>query len=154
MFSYIISHPHVFWLSLGGLLLAAEMLGGAGYLLWSGVAAVATGLLSWFIADWSWQGAIFSVLTLIAAWLWWQWTHRQQRGDHSQLNQRNQQLIGQRFRLESALTNNRGHLRIADGSWPVQASEDLPAGCEIEIESVHGITLKIRRWQGDTGKSG
>jgi hypothetical protein len=37
--------PASFWLSLGGLLLAAEMLGGNGYLLWSGVAGV-TGLWS------------------------------------------------------------------------------------------------------------
>ncbi len=38
--------PHLFWLSLGGLLLAAEMLGGSGYLLWSGVAGVVTGALT------------------------------------------------------------------------------------------------------------
>ena len=40
------AHPHLFWLSLGGLLLAAEMLGGSGYLLWSGVAGVVTGALT------------------------------------------------------------------------------------------------------------
>ena len=37
MIEMIVGHPHIFWLSLGGLLLAAEMLGGNGYLLWSGV---------------------------------------------------------------------------------------------------------------------
>lgn len=36
MIELIVAHPHAFWLSLGGLLLAAEMLGGNGYLLWSG----------------------------------------------------------------------------------------------------------------------
>lgn len=46
MIELIVAHPHAFWLSLGGLLLAAEMLGGNGYLLWSGVAAVITGLWS------------------------------------------------------------------------------------------------------------
>lgn len=29
MIGMILAHPHLFWLSLGGLLLAAEMLGGA-----------------------------------------------------------------------------------------------------------------------------
>ncbi|MDU1458473.1 MAG: NfeD family protein, partial [Klebsiella sp.] len=38
MIALILAHPHIFWLSLGGLLLAAEMLGGNGYLLWSGIA--------------------------------------------------------------------------------------------------------------------
>ncbi len=30
MIDMILAHPHLFWLSLGGLLLAAEMLGGSG----------------------------------------------------------------------------------------------------------------------------
>ncbi|RAN80571.1 activity regulator of membrane protease YbbK, partial [Bacillus sp. SRB_28] len=47
MIAMILVHPHLFWLSLGGLLLAAEMLGGNGYLLWSGVAGVITGALTW-----------------------------------------------------------------------------------------------------------
>ena len=32
MIELIVAHPHAFWLSLGGLLLAAEMLGGNGYM--------------------------------------------------------------------------------------------------------------------------
>ena len=68
MIELIVAHPHAFWLSLGGLLLAAEMLGGNGYLLWSGVAAVITGLLVWILPlGWAWQGALFAVLTLVAA---------------------------------------------------------------------------------------
>ena len=39
MIDMIFAHPHLFWLSLGGLLLAAEMLGGSGYLLWNGGAS-------------------------------------------------------------------------------------------------------------------
>jgi membrane protein implicated in regulation of membrane protease activity len=77
MIELIVAHPHAFWLSLGGLLLAAEMLGGNGYLLWSGVPAVITGLLVWILPlDWAWQGALFAVLTLVAAWLWWRWLNR------------------------------------------------------------------------------
>ncbi len=77
MIELIAAHPHAFWLSLGGLLLAAEMLGGNGYLLWSGVAAVITGLLVWILPlDWAWQGALFAVFTLVAAWLWWRWLNR------------------------------------------------------------------------------
>lgn len=56
MIAMILVHPHIFWLSLGGLLLAAEMLGGNGYLLWSGVAAVITGLTVWLLPlGWEWQ---------------------------------------------------------------------------------------------------
>lgn len=54
MMELMVVHPHIFWLSLGGLLLAAEMLGGNGYLLWSGVAAVIT---VWWSGCCRWVGS-------------------------------------------------------------------------------------------------
>lgn len=148
MMDTLLTHPHIFWLSLGGLLLAAEMLGGNGYLLWSGVAGIITGLLVWLLPlGWEWQGVIFAVLTLLAAWLWWRWlanrVKQQPRAD-SQLNQRGQQLVGKVFALEAALINGRGHIKVGDSSWPVSADEDLPAGTRVEVIAVEGITLKVR----------
>ncbi len=148
MIELIAAHPHVFWLSLGGLLLAAEMLGGNGYLLWSGVAAVVTGLLSWLLPfDWAWQGTLFAVLTLVAAWLWWRWLSRQvreQKPADAALNQRGRQLLGKRFTLEAALVNGRGHVRVGDSSWPVVADEDLLAGTRVEVVAIEGITLRVK----------
>ncbi len=84
MMELMVVHPHIFWLSLGGLLLAAEMLGGNGYLLWSGVAAVITGLVVWLVPlGWEWQGVMFAILTLLAAWLWWKWLSRRVRANKS-----------------------------------------------------------------------
>jgi membrane protein implicated in regulation of membrane protease activity len=148
MMEMILAHPHIFWLSLGGLLLATEMLGGNGYLLWSGVAAVITGLVTWLLPiSWEWQGVLFALLTLLAAWLWWRWmsnrVKRQRPGD-SHLNQRGQQLIGSRFVLENTLVNGRGHMRVGDSSWPVSAEEDLTAGTKVEVIAIEGITLRIR----------
>ncbi|WP_318389269.1 NfeD family protein [Enterobacter sp.] len=148
MIALLLYHPHIFWLSLGGLLLAAEMLGGNGYLLWSGVAAVVTGMIVWLLPlGWEWQGVIFAVLTLLAAWLWWRWLAkrvREQKPADSQLNQRGQQLVGRHFTLETALANGRGHMRVGDSSWPVSADSDLPAGTAVEVVAVDGITLRIR----------
>lgn len=148
MIDALLVHPHIFWLSLGGVLLAAEMLGGNGYLLWSGVAAIVTGLLVWLLPfGWAWQGAVFAVLTLLAAWLWWRWlagrVKQQPRAD-SQLNQRGQQLVGKVFVLEAPLSNGRGHVRVGDSSWPVIADDDLPAGSRVEVIAVEGITLQVR----------
>ncbi|HDT6508692.1 TPA: NfeD family protein [Klebsiella aerogenes] len=148
MIALILAHPHIFWLTLGGLLLAAEMLGSNGYLLWSGVAGIVTGLLTWAIPfSWEWQGTLFAVLTLLAAWLWSKWLRkrmRQQRPADAQLNQRGQQLIGRRFTLDNALENGRGHVRVGDSSWPVIADEDLAAGSKVEVVAVEGITLRVR----------
>ena len=148
MIEMIAAHPHVFWLSLGGLLLAAEMLGGNGYLLWSGVAAVITGLLVWVTPfSWEWQGALFAVLTLVAAWLWYRWLSRQvrrQKPADAALNQRGQQLVGKRYTLETTLINGRGHVRIGDSSWPVVADDDLAAGTRVVVIAVEGITLRVK----------
>ncbi|HAU8267193.1 TPA: NfeD family protein [Kluyvera intermedia] len=148
MIALLFEHAYIFWLSLGGLLLAAEMLGGNGYLLWSGVAAVVTGLLVWLVPfGWELQGVIFAVLTLIAAWLWWQWLSRrvrEQKPADASLNQRGQQLVGRRFILDNALVNGRGHMRVGDSSWPVSAESDLPAGSKVEVIAVEGITLRVK----------
>ncbi|MDC0726622.1 NfeD family protein [Phytobacter diazotrophicus] len=148
MIAVLFEHAYIFWLSLGGLLLAAEMLGGSGYLLWSGVAAVVTGLLVWLVPfGWELQGVIFAVLTLIAAWLWWLWLSRRvrdQKPADASLNQRGQQLVGRRFILDNALVNGRGHIRVGDSSWPVSAGSDLPAGSKVEVIAVEGITLHIK----------
>lgn len=148
MIAALFEHAYIFWLSLGGLLLAAEILGGNGYLLWSGVAAVATGLLVWLVPfGWELQGVIFAVLTLIAAWLWWLWLSkrvRQQKPADATLNQRGQQLVGRHFTLDNALVNGRGHMRVGDSSWPVSAETDLPAGSKVEVVAVEGITLRIK----------
>ena len=148
MMAVLFEHAYIFWLSLGGLLLAAEMLGGNGYLLWSGVAAVVTGLRVWLVPfGWELQGVIFAVLTLIAAWLWWLWLSRRvrdQKPADASLNQRGQQLVGRRFILDNALVNGRGHMRVGDSSWPVSAESDLPAGSKVEVIAVEGITLRVK----------
>lgn len=147
MIALILSHPHAFWLSIGGLLLAAEMMGASGYLLWSGIAAVLTGALVWVLPlGWEWQGACFAVLTVISAWLWWRWLSRRHNPDTGalQLNQRGNQLIGQTLVLETPLVNGRGNVRVGDSSWPVSATEDLPAGSQVTVIAVEGITLRVR----------
>ncbi|MDI7384950.1 NfeD family protein [Cronobacter dublinensis] len=149
MMTLILSHPHVFWLCLGGLLLAAEMLGGNGFLLWSGVAAVATGLLAWLLPmGWEWQGVSFALLMLVAVWLWWRLLSRRAgpRPDNA-LNQRGNQLVGQRFTLTQALINGRGQLTVGDSVWPVIADSDLPAGTAVEVVAIDGIRLRVQARQ-------
>ncbi|WP_058911603.1 NfeD family protein [Entomohabitans teleogrylli] len=146
MMEPILANAHIFWLCLGGLLLAAEMLGAGGYLLWSGIAALVTGLLTWALPlGLEWQGLCFAVLTVVAAILWWRWlVARRRRPGGQPLNQRGQQLIGQLLVLDSALVNGRGNARVGDSSWPVRADEDLPAGARVEVIAIDGITLHVR----------
>ncbi|CAI1869887.1 MULTISPECIES: NfeD family protein [Serratia] len=149
MLELIAANPLWFWLSLGGVLLAAEMLGAGGYLLWSGVAALLVGALIWLLPQlsWEWQGVIFAVLTVVVAYLWWYWLRRRPTaasGSSPVLNQRNRQLIGTRATLTEPMHNGMGRINIGDSSWRAQAPEDLPAGTEVEVVAVEGVTLVIR----------
>ncbi|EMH5180834.1 NfeD family protein [Serratia marcescens] len=149
MLELIAANPLWFWLSLGGVLLAAEMLGAGGYLLWSGVAALLVGALIWLLPplSWAWQGMIFAVLTVVVAYLWWYWLRRRPAaasGGSPVLNQRNRQLIGTRATLTEPMHNGMGRINIGDSSWRAQAAEDLPAGAEVEVVAVEGVTLVIR----------
>lgn len=142
----LIAHPHWFWLTLGGLLLAAEMLGTSGYLLWSGLAAVLVGIIEWlFPFSWTSQGALFAVLTLLCVFFWYRWMrYREISQQPNTLNQRGSQLIGMHLTLENTLKDGLGHVRVGDSSWRVQAKEDLAAGTPVIVTGVVGITLLVQ----------
>lgn len=146
MLMEIIAHPHWFWLTLGGLLLAAEMLGTSGYLLWSGLAAVIVGIFEWLVpVSWTTQGSLFAVLTLVCVLLWYRWMrHRETRQTPNALNQRGSQMIGLQLTLDTTLHNRTGHVRIGDSSWRVEAEQDLPAGTPVVVVGIEGITLRIQ----------
>ncbi len=145
MLMEIVAHPHWFWLTLGGLLLAAEMLGTSGYLLWSGIAAVLVGIIEWLTPfSWTAQGTLFAVLTLVCVYLWYRWMRQRERHQQpNSLNQRCNQLIGTHLTLEAPLVNGIGHVRLGDSSWRVQAERDLPAGTQVVVTGIEGITLHI-----------
>lgn len=147
-FLLLAENAHWVWISLGGLLLAAEMLGASGYLLWSGVSAVIVGLLTWVLPfSWPWQGVLFAALTIITAILWWYWLRKRTRAydPHSTLNQRSKQLIGVRATItEAIIEDGIGRARIGDTTWRVKADRPLPIGTSVEIIAVDGITLYVR----------
>ncbi|ASN86587.1 NfeD family protein [Pectobacterium versatile] len=142
----VMENAHWFWLSLGGLLLAAEMLGASGYMLWSGLSAVLVGLLTWVMPlGWPLQGTIFAILTIVTALLWWYWLRKRTLSrPQSMLNQRGQQLLGLRATLTDPVINGFGRVNIADSSWRVKSEQDLPVGTQVEVIAIDGITLHVR----------
>ncbi|WP_145492193.1 NfeD family protein [Yersinia rohdei] len=145
MLAEIAANPNWFWLSLGGLLLAAEMLGASGYMLWSGLAAVVVGILVWlFPFSWEIQGVLFSVLTVVAAFLWWYWLSKRTKPQPAMLNQRNHQLLGTRATLTEATVDGYGRMKVGDSSWRIYSATELSVGTEVEVILVEGNTLHVR----------
>ncbi|MEW5291155.1 NfeD family protein [Erwinia papayae] len=148
MMAELFANPWLLWLAIGGLLLVAEMLGTSGYLLWSGMAALLVSLLVWLVPlSWEWQSISFAILTVLSALGWYYWLKsRQRKQPDSFLNQRGGQLTGRRLTLDQPLVDGFGHVKIGDSSWRVQAAEDYPAGTQVVVVAVEGITLQIIRF--------
>lgn len=139
--------PWTWWVA-GMLLLGAELIAPGVFLVWIGLAAIATGILSlvlWGSIIWGWQiqllvFAAFAVaFTLIGRRL------VKTRGDTSDeplLNQRTASLVGRTATLEDPIREGRGRIRLDDTWWSVNGP-DLPTGTRIRVSAAHGRDLTV-----------
>ncbi|MBA5763426.1 NfeD family protein [Vibrio sp. 404] len=139
-----INHWH--WIAFGLALLAAELLGTAGYLLWLGISALLVGvLLAWLPISWQLQWVSFGVFSLATTWLWWRRQLKSDRqGDEKRdLNQKTKQLIGQSIQLEHDIPAGRSRIKLADTTWSAHSEQALSAGSMVEVVAIKGIVLFI-----------
>ncbi|EGU40014.1 NfeD family protein [Vibrio scophthalmi] len=147
MIELLDTFTHWHWLALGLALLAAELLGAAGYLLWLGISALLVGLLlSLLPLSWQLQWVSFGAFALVTTWLWWRRQLKQdQESDESRtLNQKEKQLIGQVITLEDAIPAGKSRIRVADTTWSAYCEQSLPAGTVVKVIGIDGITLIIQ----------
>lgn len=139
--------PWSWWVA-GMALLAAELVAPGVFLVWMGLGALATGILSlvfWDSPFWVWQVqllvfAAFSVVFTLAG-------RRLMRGrggdsDEPLLNQRTASLVGRTATLREPIREGRGRIRLDDTWWPV-IGPDLPAGTRIRVVASHGRDLTV-----------
>jgi membrane protein implicated in regulation of membrane protease activity len=127
------------WMILGTVLLALEILTPGVYLLWLGIAAIITGLLSfafWETAFWGWQVQIlaFLDLTIVSVLIGRRVFPTTGTADTDQplLNQRERQLVGRTATLEEPIVEGRGRIRLGDTLWRI-SGPDLPAGARVRV---------------------
>ena len=134
------------WLVLGLLLLGAEALGAAGFLLGAGIAALATGVVVFIAPELSasLQLILFSVSALVASYLYiGVFRQAQDEAGAPELNQRAAALIGHRFELTDALTDGTGSVQIGDTYWHVSAETELSSGTRVEVVAAEPMKLHL-----------
>jgi membrane protein implicated in regulation of membrane protease activity len=137
--------PGWMWLSAGLLLCALEALAPGVFLLWIGLAALATGLLVMVVPlAFAWTlmsfGGFVVVLVLVGRAVY---GSRNTNSDRPFLNRRAESLIGQEFVLHEPISEGAGHIRVADSIWRV-AGPDLPAGSRVKVTGVEkGVLLRV-----------
>ena len=146
----------LYWIGLGALLFLVELLTGSGFLLFFGASAFIVAVLPLVLPGiaLSTQVIVFSVLAVLDA-LCWKLIlkHRQSRkSDKPFLNKRAEQLVGQSFTLQSAITHGVGRISVGDSIWQVRCDEDLPIGAIISVVKIEGAVLVARHITEETRK--
>lgn len=132
------------WIVFGLVLLALELVVPGGYLLWTGIAGILTGLLI-LVQPLSWpmQWLVFGCLSLVSILIWVRYSRqREAYSDRPLLNRRAEQFVGQQGILEQPIVDGFGRLRLGDSLWRV-AGPDLPAGQRVRIVGADGAVLRV-----------
>lgn len=143
----IYNSPNWVFFTLGGILLIAELLGSGGYSLWSGIAAIAVGLIACILPlSWPILWILFSIFTLVSAYLWWAVLKKrdENKSQKNQINQPQQELIGVKTVVTDAIINGYGRIKIKDGTWSAKCNKDLEVGQLVEVISIDGVILNVQ----------
>lgn len=133
------------WFALALLLVIAETLGAAGFLIALGMAAALTGIFVWlFVITWQWQLVCFSIFSIFFAFAWWRFlkTRTILMPPPSLINRPIEAMIGRTVTLVEGIENGRGKIRVNDAHWFVTGPE-LPAGSKVKVIAVEEGTLLV-----------
>ncbi|MFG1391894.1 NfeD family protein [Xanthobacter agilis] len=134
------------WFVLGALLLVAEIAAPGAFLLWLGLAALATGALG-LVADLSWQVQVvaFAALAVVAVLVGRKVSPSPGKAsDRPFLNRRAQGFVGRVFTLDEPIVDGTGRVRIDDTVWRV-TGPDTAAGTDVKVMAADGPTLTVKR---------
>lgn len=151
MVEFLASMPFWYWFVLAVVLLIVEISTGTTYFLWPAAAATVAGLLDLWPLDGHWRtqllvfAVVTVVLTVFATPKVKPWLHKSQK-DHLTLNERGQQKIGKRVKVEEAFSAGEGRVRFGDSVWAAASEDgaDHAKGAEVEIVRVDGATLRVK----------
>ncbi|MDF2114197.1 NfeD family protein [Roseiarcaceae bacterium H3SJ34-1] len=137
-------HVSWLWLVAGVLLCAAEAVVPGMFLLWIGIAALATGLvLAVFAFSLPWTLVLFGILTIVSLLLGRKfYGSRDVEGDRPFLNRRADALVGRTFILTEAIRQGEGRINVDDSPWRVRGP-DMPAGTKIKVTAVEDAMVLL-----------
>ncbi len=136
------------WASLGIILLIMEILGTAGFLIGSAIAAFLMATIISIVPDmnWKWQLAVFSSTAIIFSIIYLKrFANFNENSDQPNLNNRAAQLIGKRYTLNEAIVNGQGKIQVGDTFWKISCDDELQESTSIEVTGIDGMTLIVKR---------
>jgi membrane protein implicated in regulation of membrane protease activity len=132
------------WFIIGGILLALEVILPGTFMLWLGLAAIATGVLSLILPlGWQIQIVLFAILSVISVLVGRKIMPTvKTESDKPFLNRRADAFVGRVFTLDEPIVSGVGRVRVDDTTWRV-TGPDCPAGAKVRVERADGATLVV-----------
>ena len=136
--------PHWFWLIIGTALIAGEIIAPGAFLMWLGFAALATGLVSWFLpVGFGIQVIIFGILAVGLVYASRRWMKDNPISSSDPLlNDRSARMVGDLVTVVEAITRGKGRVQVADSIWTA-SGPDAPAGAQVRVTGVKGNQLTV-----------
>lgn len=136
------------WWILAAILLALELVAPTFFFLWLGAAALIVGVLLLFV-DWPWsyQVALFAVLSVVLIVASRVWVRDPRHLPRPYLNQRAKRLVGRQVSLVTDIVDGEGQVRIGDTVWRV-AGPEAPEGTRVRIVGADGSMLRVEPLDG------
>lgn len=135
---------HYHWLAIGLLLAAAEMAVPGLFMIWLAVAALLTGLITWFAPiDLPVQIVIFAVLSIAAVFLGKRYLRSNPiEGADPKMNDRGARLVGETVVVTHAIDGGTGRVRQGDGEWLAKGPDAAP-GTRMRVTGHEGVVLVV-----------
>ena len=133
------------WLATALVLLMAEMVVPGFFLIFLGVGAAATGLITLLLPGLPilLQAVIFAILTGGAVALGWHWYRGSKHASADPLlNDRAARLIGKRVEVCDAIIDGEGRVTVGDGAWSA-TGPDAGVGTIVRIIGANGSVLRV-----------
>ncbi len=133
------------WFIIAVALFLLELSAPGVFFIWLGIAAIATGLLDLVIPmSWQVEIAVFTALSIVFLVVGRPIVMKRinQETDQPNLNARNQNFVGRRYKLSEPVKGGRGTLTIDDTLWRIRG-DDCPVDSWVTITAVDGMELMI-----------
>ena len=139
------------WFIVGLLLMISELTAPGVFIVWVGLAAVATGVVAFFAPtlELSVELVIFSGFSLAFVFMGW-FVYGKVFGKSSEkalpmLNEGARDFIGKLYPLVEALKDGQGKVKVGDTVWLVRSDEKINVGEMVRVKDVDGIVLIVKK---------
>ena len=128
------------WILAGLALAGLELVAPGIFLIWLGLAGLATGLVAALVPlPWQAQLLLFSGLAVAAVLI----ARRLGRDHVPTLNRADRGLVGREGLLAEPIQDGAGRIRFDDTLWRV-TGPDLPAGARVRVTGIDGTVLVVK----------